>query len=326
MTEFSRRHLSRLAASILALPVVSRSAFALGYPTRPVRIVVGYAAGGAADIVARLIGQWLSDRLGQPFIIENRPGAASNVGTEAVVRSTPDGYTLLLFSNVSAFNAALYDNLTFNFLRDIALVASVSGGPLVMEVNPSFPAKTVSEFIAYAKANPGKVNFASAGIGDATHVAAELFKMMTGVSMVNVTFRSSPSALTEMMGGRVQVMFDTLSSSIELIKAGKLRALGVTTATRSAALPDVPTVAEFVTGYEATQWNGVGAPRNTPAEIISKLNNEINAALADPTIKARLAELGSAPLPGSPVDCGKLLAEDTEKWSKVIRAANIKPE
>jgi tripartite-type tricarboxylate transporter receptor subunit TctC len=316
-------HLAAVAAALLAMP---RLASALDYPTRPVRIIVGYPAGGVADILARLLGQWLSERLGQPFVIENRPGAASNIGTEAVVRAVPDGYTLLLFSNASAINVTLYDNLSFNFIRDIEPVASISGGPLVMEVNPSFSAKTVPEFIAYAKANPGKVNFASAGVGGATHVAGELFKMMTGVTMVNVPFRGSPPALTELIGGRVQVMFDTLPTSIELIKAGKLRALAVTTATRSEALPDVPTVGEFITGYEAIQWNGVGAPRNTPTEIIDKLNNEINTALADSKIKARLADLGGKPLPGSSAECGKRIVEDTEKWGKVIQAANIKPE
>jgi tripartite-type tricarboxylate transporter receptor subunit TctC len=315
-----------MAAGAAALPVLPRIAWSLDYPTRPVHLIVGYPAGGVADILARLVGQRLSERLGQPFVIENRPGAASNIATEAVVRADPDGYTLLVFSNASAINVTLYDNLNFNFIRDIAPVASINRTPLVMEVNPSFPAKTVPEFIAYAKANPGKINFASSGIGGATHVAAELFKMMAGVSMVNVPFRGSPPALAALIGGQVQAMFDTLPTSIEFIKAEKLRALAVTTATRSEALPDLPVVGDFVPGYEATQWNGVGAPRNTPAEIINKLNNEINAALADPTIKVRLEGLGGTPLPGSPAECGKLIAEDTEKWAKVIRAANIKPE
>jgi tripartite-type tricarboxylate transporter receptor subunit TctC len=325
-TNFPRRRFLHLAAGAAALPAMHHLALALDYPTRPVHIIVGYPAGGVADILARILGQWLSERLGQPFVIENRPGAASNIGTEAVVRAAPDGYTLLLFSNASAINVTLDDNLNFNFIRDIAPVASISAGPLVMEVNPSFPAKTVPEFIAYAKANPGKVNFASAGIGGATYVAGELFKMMTGVGMVNVPFRGSPPALTELLGGRVQVMFDTLPTSIEFIKAGKLRALAVTTETRSEALPNTPTVGEFVTGYAVTQWNGVGAPRHTPTEIINKLNNEINAALSDSKIKARLADLGGTPIPGSPAECGKLIAEDTEKWAKVIKAANIKPE
>ena len=279
----------------------------------------------ANDIVARLIGQWLSERLGQPFIIENRPGAGSNIATEAVVRAPPDGYTLLLVGPPNAINATLYDKLNFNFIRDIAPVASIVRVPNVMVVNPSVPAKTVPEFIAYAKANPGKINMASAGIGSSAHVAGELFKMMTGVDMVHVPYRGAAPALTDLLGGQVQVCSPRMPASIEYIKAGKLRALAVTTATRSEALPDVPTVGEFVPGYEASSWYGVGAPKNTPAEIVDKLNKEINAALADPKIKARLADLGGTALAGSPADFGKLIADETEKWGKVIRAANIKP-
>ena len=288
--------------------------------------IVGFAAGGAPDILARLMGQWLSERLGQPFVIENRPGAGSNIATEAVVRAPPDGYTLLLVSPANAINATLYDKLNFNFIRDIAPVAGIIREPHVMVVNPSVPAKTVPEFIAYAKANPGKLNMASAGNGTAAHVAGELFKMMTGVDMVHVPYRGAAPALTDLLGGQVQVMFAAMPASIEYIRAGKLRALAVTTATRSEALPDIPTVGEFVPGYEASAWFGVGAPKNTPAEIIDKLNKEINAALADPKIKARLADLGGTVLPGSPADFGKLIADETEKWGKVIRAANIKPE
>jgi tripartite-type tricarboxylate transporter receptor subunit TctC len=293
---------------------------------RPVRIIVGFPPGNASDIVTRLMGQWLSERLGQPFIIENRPGASSNIGTEAVVRAPPDGHTLLYVSTANAINATLYDRLNFNFIRDIAPVAGLSRGFFVMEVNPSVPAKTVPEFIAYAKANPGKLNMASSGHGAPTHVAGELFKTMTGVNMVHVPYRGSAPALTDMIGGQVQVMFDTVPSSVEYIRAGKLRLLAVTTATRSQVLPDIPTVAEAVPGYEASNWGGIGAPKNTPVDIINKLNKEINAGLADPNLKARLADLGNEVLAGSPVDIGKLVAADTEKWGKVIREANIKAE
>ena len=293
-----RRKFLHLAAGAAALPAVSRVAWAQAYPTRPVRIIVGLPPGGATDIVARLIGQWLSERLGQPFVIENRPGAGTNIGTEAVVRAPPDGYTLLLVGRRNAINATLYDKLNFNFIRDIAPVAGIIRVPLVMVVNPSVPAKTVPEFIAYAKANPGKINMASAGIGTPGHVAGELFKMMAGVDMVHVPYRGAAPALTDLLGGQVQVMFGTTVSSIEHIRAGKLRALAVTTATRSEALPDIPTVGEFVPGYEASAVFGIGAPRNTPAEIVDKLNKEINAALADPKIKARLADLGGAVLAG----------------------------
>jgi tripartite-type tricarboxylate transporter receptor subunit TctC len=289
-----------------------------------VRIVVGFAPGGTTDIVARLIGQRLAERLGQPFIIENRPGAASNLGTEAVVTASPDGHTLLVVTTTNAINAALFDNLKFNFIRDIAPVAGIVRAPNVMEVHPSIPAKSVPEFINYARANPGKISMASAGIGTPAHVAGELFKMMAAVDLVHVPYRGAALALNDLLGGHVQIQFDALPSSIEHIRAGSLRALAVTTAARSAALPDIPTVGEFVPGYEASGWFGFGAPRNTPAPIIERINTEINAALADSRIATRLAELGGTALPGSPADFGKLIADDTEKWGKVIRAANIK--
>jgi tripartite-type tricarboxylate transporter receptor subunit TctC len=320
-----RRSFLHLAASVAVLPAVSRIARAQAYPARPVHWIVGLAPGGAQDIVARLVGQWLSERLGQPFVIENRPGAGTNIGTEAVVRARADGYTLLLVGPPNAINATLYDKLNFNFIRDIAAVAGISREPDIMEVHPSFPAKTVPEFIAYVRANPGKINHASAGTGSAGHVAGELFKMMTGVSMVHVPYRGGAPALTDLLGGQVQVYFGNMQSSIEYIRAGKLRALAVTTATRSEALPDIPTVGEFVPGYEASGWTGIAAPKNTPAEIVDKLNKETNAALADPKLKARLADLGAAPLPGSPSDFGRFIAEETEKWGKVVKFANIKP-
>jgi tripartite-type tricarboxylate transporter receptor subunit TctC len=321
-----RRQFLHLAAGAAALPVVSRIAFAQAYPSRPVRIVVGFAPGGANDILARLIGQWLSERLGQPFVIENRPGGGSNIATEAVVRAPADGYTLLLVGPPQAINATLYDKLNFNFLRDIAPVAGIIRAPNVMEVNPSVPAKTVSEFIAYAKANPGRVNMASAGNGTGPHMAGELFKMMAGVNVVHVPYRGSGPALIDLLGGQVQVMFDALPPSMEHIRTGKLRALAVTTAARSPALPDVPTVSDFVPGYEASASFGVGAPRSTPADIVEKLNKEINVALAEPKMIARLADLGGTALPGSPADFAKLIAEETEKWGKVVKFANIKPE
>ena len=321
-----RRHFLHLAAGAAALPAVSRVARAQAYPTRPVRIIVPFAPAGSADIVARLIGQWLSERLGQPFVIENRPGAGTNIGTEAVVRAPADGYTLLLVGSSSAINATLYDKLTFNFIRDIAPVASIIRQPNVMLVNPSVPAKTVPEFIAYAKADPGKINMASAGNGSSSHVFGELFKMMAGVNIVHVPYRGGAPALTDLLAGQVQATFVPVPASIEYVRAGKLRALAVTTTTRSDALPDIPTVGDFVRGYEASGFVGLGAPKNTPAEIIEKLNKEINAALADPKIKARLADLGGTVLPGSPAEFGKLVADETEKWGKVIRAANIKPE
>jgi tripartite-type tricarboxylate transporter receptor subunit TctC len=321
-----RRQFLHLAAGAAALPAVSRFAWAQAYPTRAVRLIVPFPAGGGNDIIARLIGQTLSERLGQPFVIENRPGAGSNIATEAVVKSSPDGYTLLFFDSSSATNATLYEKLNFNFIRDIAPVAGIFRVPLVLLVNPSVPAKTVPEFIAYAKANPGKLNMASPGSGTVTHVAGELFKMMTGVNMVHVPYRGGAPAISDLLGGQLQAMFDILSESIEYIRAGKLRPLAVTTATRVPALPDVPTVSEFVPGYEATAWWGVGAPRNTPADIIDKLNREINLGLADPKIMDRLTDLGGTVLAGAPADFGKLIAEDTEKWAKVIRAGNIKPE
>jgi tripartite-type tricarboxylate transporter receptor subunit TctC len=321
-----RRQFLHLAAGAAALPAMLRIARAQTYPTRPVRIVVYVAAGGSNDIFARLVGQWLSERLGQPFIVENRPGAGGNIGTEAVVKAPADGHTLLLVGPANTINATLYDKLNFNFIRDIAPVATIARVPNVMEVNPSVPAKTVPEFIAYAKANPGKINMASGGNGAASHVSGELFKMMTSINMQHVPYRGAGPALNDLLAGQVQVMFDTVSASIGQIKAGNLRALAVTTATRSQALPDIPTVAEFVPGYEASTFHGLGAPSNTPAEIIDKLNKEINAALADPKIKALLADLGGTALPGSPADFGKLIADETEKWGKVIRAANIKPE
>ncbi len=296
------------------------------YPARPVRWIVPIAAGGAQDILARLVGQWLSERLGQPFIIENRPGGGGNIGTEAVVRSPADGHTILLTSSANAINATLYEKLNFNFIRDIAPVAGIIRGPFVMAVNPTVPAKTVPEFIAYAKANPGKLSMASAGIGTGPHLAGELCKMMAGVDMVHVPYRGGGPALTDLLGGQVQVMFPTTTSSIEHVRAGSLRVLAVTTATRSEVLPDMPTVGEFVPGYEASSVFGLGAPKNTPTEIVDKLNREINAALADPNMKARLADLDGDVLALSPADFGKLIADETEKWGKVIRAANIKAQ
>jgi tripartite-type tricarboxylate transporter receptor subunit TctC len=321
-----RRKFLHLAAGAAGLPAVWRIARAEAYPIRPVRIVVGFAAGGGADITARLIGQWLSERLGQQFIVENRPGAASNIAAETVVRSPADGYTLLLVSSPHAFNATLYDNLKFNFIRDIAPVASATVVPGVMEVNPLVSAKTVPEFIAYAKVNPGKITMAAGGVGSATHMFGELFMMMAGVDLAPVQYRGSGPALTDLIGGQVEVMFDALSSSIEHIRAGRLRPLAVTTATRLEVLPNVPTVGEFVPGYAAVVWQGIGAPKKTSPEIVDKLNREINTGLADAKIKARFADLGATVLAGSPQDFGKLIAEETEKWGKVIRAANIKPE
>jgi tripartite-type tricarboxylate transporter receptor subunit TctC len=321
-----RRQFLHLAAGAAALPAVSRIARAQAYPSRPVRIIAGFAPGGGVDIVARLIGQWLSERLGQQFIIENRPGAGTNIATEAVVRAPPDGYTLLLVGPTHTVNATLYERLNYNFIRDIAPIASISREPLVMVVNPSVPAKTVTEFIAYAKAHPGKLNMASSGIGTSVHVGGELFKMMTGIDMLHVPYRGAAPAITDLIGGRVQVMFATLPSSIEYIRAGNLRALAVTTAKRTPVLPDVPTVSDVLPGYEASAFYGVGAPRNTPAEIVDKLNKEINAGLADSGMKARLADLGGTVLPGSSADFGKLIAEETDKWAKVIQAGGIKPE
>jgi tripartite-type tricarboxylate transporter receptor subunit TctC len=325
-TKLPRRQFLHVAAGAAALSGVSRIAWSQTYPSRPVRMIVGFAAGGGTDFTARLIGQWLAQRLGQPFLIENRPGAGGNIATEAVVRAPPDGHTLLLVYSANAINASLYDKLNFNFMRDIAPIAGVVREANVMVAHPSVPAKTVAEFIAYAKANPGKINMASGGNGSVGHVAGELFKMMAGVNLVQVSYRGAAPALTDLLGGQVQVSFVGLSGSIAYIKAGNLRALAVTSATRSEGLPDVPTVGEFVPNFEASAFFGVGAPKNTPAEIIGKLNSEINAALADPRMKARLADTGGAPLVGSPADFGKLIADETEKWAKVIRAANIKTE
>ena len=321
-----RRRFLRLAAGAAAIPAVARIAKAQTYPARPVRLIVGFGAGSASDIVARLLGEWLSERLSQQFIIENRPGAGSNTATEAVVKSPPDGHVLLLGGVTNAINATLYEKLNYNFLRDIEPVAGVILLTNVMVVNPSLPATTVPEFIAYAKANPAKINMASLGNGTVPHVAGELFKMMAGVDMVHVPYRGAPPALTDLLGGQVQVYFATTTISIEHVRTGKLRALAVTTAKRSEVLPDIPTVGDFLPGFEASVWFGIGAPKNTPVEIVDKLNKEINAGLADPKMKARLADLGYTVLAGSPADFGKLIADDTEKWGKVIRAANIKPE
>jgi tripartite-type tricarboxylate transporter receptor subunit TctC len=324
--QLPRRKLLRLAAGAAVLPTISGSAGAQAYPARPVRIIVGFTPAGATDILARLIGQWLQERLGQTFVVENRPGAGSNIGTEAVVRAAADGYTLLLVAPANAINATLYDKLNFNFIRDIAPVAGLIRVANVMEVNPALPARTLPEFIAYAKANPGKVNYASAGTGSQQHVAGELFKMMAGIDMVHVPYRGGGPALADLMGGQVQLFFGTTASTIQLIRSGKLRALAVTTAERSPALPDVPTVAEFVPSYEASSWYGIGAPRNTPAEIVALLNREINAGLADPKIKARLDDMGGTALIGSPADFGKLIVDETEKWAKVVRVSGAKAE
>ena len=321
-----RRKFLYLAASVATLPTLSRIARAEGYPSRPVRWIVGFAPGGGNDIVARLMGQWLSEHLGQPFVIENRPGAGTNIATEAVMNATPDGYTLLFVAPSAAINATLYEKLNFNFIRDIAPIAGIMRIPNVMVVNPSVPAQTVPEFIAYAKANPGKVNMASPGVGTSVHLSGELFKLMTGIDMVHVPYKGSAPSLTDLLGGQVQVTFATMPSSIGYIRAGRLRALAVTTAERSPALPEVPTVGEFVPGYEVSTWYGVCARVGTPAEVIDKINSEINAGLADPAMRARLADLGGITIAGSPDDFGKLIANETEKWGKVIRAANIKPE
>jgi tripartite-type tricarboxylate transporter receptor subunit TctC len=321
-----RRKFLHLAAGAVALPFAPHVARAQAYPTRPVRIIVGFAAGGGFDIIARLIGQWLSERLGQPFIIENRPGADGNIGTEAVVKSAPDGYTLLLCGNPNAINATFYDKLNHNFIRDIAPVAGVLRGPYVLVVNPSVPAKSVPELVAYAKANPRKLNMASQGNGSPGHVAGELFQIMAGINLVHVPYRGMGPALTDLLGGQVQVTFPSMPASIQYIRAGTLRALAVTTATRSEALPDIPTVGEFVPGYEASTWYGIGAPKATPAEIVDKLNTEINASLADPKLQARLTDLGGTVIVDSPDGFGKLITDETEKWAKVVKFANIKPK
>jgi tripartite-type tricarboxylate transporter receptor subunit TctC len=326
MLKLPRRTFLHLATAAAALPFVSRVARAQAYPTRPVRIIVGFTAGGNFDLTARLIGQWLSQRLGQQFIVENRPGAGTNIATEAVVRAPADGHTLLLGGAVNAINATLYEKLNFDFLRDIAPVASIIRFPNVVDLNPSFPARTIPEFIAYAKANPGKVNMASSGNGTSQHLSGELFKMMTGVNLVHVPYRGAQQSLTDLIGGQVQVSFDPLPPAIQLIRSGKVRALAVTTTVRSGALPDVPTVGEFVPGYEASGWNGIAAPRNTPIEIIQKLNTEINAGLADPAIRAKLTDLGGTVLAGSAADFGKLIADEIDKWGKVIKFAGVTPD
>jgi tripartite-type tricarboxylate transporter receptor subunit TctC len=321
-----RRRFLHLAAGAAAVPAVSRIARAQTYPDRPVRLVVAAAAGGPTDIVARIIGQWLSERLGQQFLVENRAGGSNNIGTEAVVRSRADGYTLLVANSVNAINASLFDRLNFNFIRDMVPVASIAVVPNVMEVHPSVPAMSVSEFVAYAKANPAKLNMGSGGNGTPAHVAGELFKLMTGVKMTHVPYRGGAPMLTDLLGGQVQVAFEAVALSIDHIRAGRLRALAVTSAIRWEGLPDIPTVSEVLPGFEASTWFGICAPKNTPAEIIDKLNAETNAGLADPKIKARLNDLGYVVLPGSPANFGKLIADETEKWGKVIRAANIKAQ
>ena len=321
-----RRRFLQLAAGAAALPAVSRSASAQAYPSQPIRIIVGFAAGSGSDIFARLMAQWLSERLGQSVLIENRPGAGGNIGTEAVVKAPPDGYTLLQWVPANAVNNSLYEKLSFNFLRDIAPVAGTARAPYVVVVNPELPVKTIPELISHAKANPGKLNFASAGVGTGIHMAGELFKLTTGVNMVHVPYRGAAGAMTDLIGGQVQLMFDTTAASIPHIKGGKVRALAVTTATRSALLPDLPTLADTVPGYEASGPFGLGAPKDTPPAILEKLNKEINAVLADPKAKARLADLGSEPLTGTPAEIGRMLAAESDKWAKVIKAANIKVE
>ena len=323
---FLRRQFLKLAAVVAAATAVPQLASALDYPTRPVRIIAGFAAGGGVDVTARLIGQWLTDRLGQSFVIENRPGAGGNIGTEAVVNAAPDGYTLLLATVPNAVNASLYEKLSFNFIRDIVPVAGIIRVPMVILLNPSVPAATVAEFISYAKANPDKVNMASAGNGSAPHMAGELFKMMAGVNLVHVPYRGQGPALTDLLGGQVQVLFAATPGTTEYITTAKLRALAVTSASRAEMLPELRTVGDFVPGYEASQWYGIGVPRNTPVEIVDKLNKEINAAIADAGMKARFAAIGGEPLGGSPAEFGKLISEETEKWGRVVRAAGIKPE
>jgi tripartite-type tricarboxylate transporter receptor subunit TctC len=324
--KYFRRQLFYLITAAAVLSAVPPRAFAQTYPTRPVRLMVPFPAGSTSDTLARLMAQWLSERLGQPTIIENRPGASGNIATEAVARAAPDGHTLLLVTVSNAINASLYENLNFNFIRDMAPVAGIMRTPGVMEINPSVPAKTAPDFIAYAKANPHRITMASAGNGASSHLAGELFMLMTGIDMVHVPYRGSPPALTDLLGGQVQVMFDNIPTSLEYIRAGKLRPLAVTATTRLDVLPDVPPLADFVPGYETSLWLGMAAPKNTPEDIIRKLNGQINAALADPKMKARLADLGGTVLPGSPADFGKLISEETEKWGKVIRTANLKAE
>jgi tripartite-type tricarboxylate transporter receptor subunit TctC len=326
MNRLPRRQFLHLAAGAVALPAVSRIARAQAYPSRPVRIIVGYVAGGGADVGARLLGQWLSERFGQPFIIENRPGAGTNIATEAVVRAPPDGYTLLLASLPNAINATLYAKLSFNFIRDIAPVAGIIRASNVLVVHPSLPTRTVPEFIAYAKANPGKLNMASAGIGTSSHLTGELFKAMAGVDMAHVPYRGATPAITDLIAGQVQAYFSTTASTIEYIRAGTVRALAVSAFSREDVLPDIAVVADFIPGFESSNWWGVGVPRNTPAGVTETLNKEINSALVDPEVRARLVDLGGRPLPGSPAEFQKLIAKETEKWAKVIKFAGIKPE
>ena len=324
--KLARRRFLHLAAGAAALPTASRFAWAQAYPSRPVRLIIGYPPGGSADITARLTGQWLSERLGQPVVIESRPGAATNLATEAVVRASPDGYTLLLVAPANAINATLYDKLSFDFLRDIVPVAGIIRFPNVVVVNPSLPIKTIPELIAYAKANPGKLNMASSGNGSTIHMSGELFKMLTGINMVHVPYRGGAPALTDLIAGQVHVMFDNIPTSAEHIKAGRLRGLAVTSAARSQVLPDLPTVADFLPGYEASAWYGLGVPKNTPDEVIDKINKGMNAVLADPKSQARFAELGASLLPGSPADFSRLVADETEKWGKVVRFSGAKPD
>ena len=321
-----RRTFLHLLAGVAALPAISRPACAQAYPSRPVRWIVGFTPAGGNDITARLIGQWLTDRLGQPFVIENRPGAGTNIAAEIVINSPPDGYTLFLTNFSNAVNAALYEKLSFDFMRDMAPVVGISRAPVILAINPSVPAKTVPEFIAYAKANPGKLNMGSAGIGSAGHLAGELLQMMTGIKLVHVPYRGNAPALTDLIAGQVQLVFPSSASSIEHVRTGNVRGLAVTGSTRLDALPDLPTVADFVPGYEASSLYGIGAPRNTPAEVIDRLNKEVNAALADPKLKARLADLGGTPFGGSSAEFGKLMADETEKWGKVVKFAGIKPQ
>jgi tripartite-type tricarboxylate transporter receptor subunit TctC len=324
--KLARRRFLHLAAGAAALPTASRFAWAQAYPSRPARLIIGYPPGGSADITARLTGQWLSERLGQPVVIESRPGAATNLATEAVVRASPDGYTLLLVAPANAINATLYDKLSFDFLRDIVPVAGIIRFPNVVVVNPSLPIKTIPELIAYAKANPGKLNMASSGNGSTIHMSGELFKMLTGINMVHVPYRGGAPALTDLIAGQVHVMFDNIPTSAEHIKAGRLRGLAVTSAARSQVLPDLPTVADFLPGYEASAWYGLGVPKNTPDEVIDKINKGMNAVLADPKSQARFAELGASLLPGSPADFSRLVADETEKWGKVVRFSGAKPD
>jgi tripartite-type tricarboxylate transporter receptor subunit TctC len=324
--KLSRRSLLHLSAGAVALPALSRRARAQTYPVRPIRLIIGYTPGGSADITARLTGQWLSERLGQSVIVESRPGGGTNIATEAVVRAPPDGYTLLLVAPANAINATLYDKLNFEFLRDIVPVAGIIRFPNVVDVNPSLPVKSIPELIAYAKTNPGKLNMASSGNGSTIHMSGELFKMMTGINMVHVPYRGGAPALTDLIAGQVHVMFDNIPTSAEHVRSGRLRGLAVTGAARSHVLPELPTVADFLPGYEASAWYGLGAPRNTPAAVIDRLNDAVNAILADPTSQGRFAELGASLLPGSPADFGKLLADETEKWGKVVKFAGAKPD